>query len=589
MMIDELIRQLKNPDPDVRKRAIMALGKAKDPTALKALADVVRNDPDPTLRNLALKAGQYIRQQTKKSTRGPEDKDLPTTGMLVRRPPKNAPPTPPPPRLRRSERKALEAQPQPPPSKKVVRPLEQTGELPETGALLGKITPSAPPAPPTPPAPTPKTPVNPPAPRSASPFISEPDEDEIDIGYEDSPTPVESSDHLADFSFSFDDEPPEAAYSAPSASIPLDLDDEPSLESFGTAANAPLDLDDDEPPMEPLRAPPLYFEEEAPPKPDEPQPLVEGSSIVKGRKYNVSKQDEDRAHGYVNAALTFNLEGDNAKAMKNLTQAISINPNLINDAFFSNVAASVTGMEGDAAAQMIIDRNERKRFTDNATRKQKDQRVEKHLTEAKQSGWADVGFEIGFFAFVVIVGTIVATIVANEALKQLLGNFAQLTKDTPQLLEAQASLSKVTLGTILPSSIVSGIISVVTVLFQTVLIHYLAKMMHGIGTWRHLVQVLLSFYNRWTWLLFVILCISIFLGIATVSPVTLCPTIVLLILSLYVVGQTSSKVGEAYDFGGAKGCVTVILSSLVIILINFLVFYVMFQAVSLTVGKITTG
>ena len=561
MMIDELIRQLKNPDPDVRKRAIMALGKAKDPAALKALAEVVRNDPDPTLRNLALKAGQYIRQQTKKSTRGPADKDLPTTGMLVRRPnPQNMPPAAPPPHLRRSERKALEAQPQPPLPKKVVRPLEQTGELPETGALLGKTKP------PPPPAPTPKAPVDTPAPRSASPFVSDPDEDEIETGYADFQAPVEASDQLANFSFSFDDEPSQAAFDSTSSEL-LDLDDEP--------------------PMEPLRAPPLYFEEEAPPKPDEPQPLVKGSSIVKGRKYNVSKPDEDRAHSYVNAALSFNLEGDNAKAMKNLTQAISINPNLINDAFFSNVAAAVTGLEGDAAAQMIIDRNERKRFTDDASRKQKDRRVEKHLTEAEKSGWADVGFEIGFFVFVVIVGTIVATLVANEALKQLLVNFTQISKDTPQLLDAQASLSNVTLATILPSSIVSGIVTVATLLFQTVLIHFLSKMMGGNGTWRHLVQVLLSFYNRWTWLIFVVLCISIFLGIATFSPVALCPVIILLILTLYVAGQTSSKVGEAYDFGGAKGCVTVILSSIVIILINLLVFYVMFQAVSASVAKLT--
>src|SRR3954466_14332009 len=136
-MIDELIRQLQNPDPDIRKRAIMALGKAKDPTALKALAQVVRGDPDPTLRELALKAGQYIRQQAKKSTRGPADKDLPTTGMLIRSnpTPKNAPsPTPPPPPLRRSERKAQGAQPPAPPLKKVVRPLDD--DVPATGALL---------------------------------------------------------------------------------------------------------------------------------------------------------------------------------------------------------------------------------------------------------------------------------------------------------------------------------------------------------------------------------------------------------------------------------------------------------------------
>src|SRR5215467_11293209 len=96
-MIDEYIRQLQNPDPDVRKRAIMALGKAKAPSALKPLANVVRTDPDPELRELARKAGQYIRQQMQKATRTVDDKDMPTTGMLRPRSSQPAVPSAPPP------------------------------------------------------------------------------------------------------------------------------------------------------------------------------------------------------------------------------------------------------------------------------------------------------------------------------------------------------------------------------------------------------------------------------------------------------------------------------------------------------------
>lgn len=62
--MNDLLRQLQHPDPDQRRRAIVALGRGADPAALPALARVYRTDPDPALRELALKAGRYLRQQT---------------------------------------------------------------------------------------------------------------------------------------------------------------------------------------------------------------------------------------------------------------------------------------------------------------------------------------------------------------------------------------------------------------------------------------------------------------------------------------------------------------------------------------------
>lgn len=61
-MIDDLARQLQDPDPAVRRQAITALANSRDPAALKPLAIAYQRDPDPALRELALKAGRYIRQ-----------------------------------------------------------------------------------------------------------------------------------------------------------------------------------------------------------------------------------------------------------------------------------------------------------------------------------------------------------------------------------------------------------------------------------------------------------------------------------------------------------------------------------------------
>ena len=61
-MFEQLVEQLQSDDPNQRRQAVSALANSKNPAALKPLAYVYRNDPDPDLRELALKAGRFIRQ-----------------------------------------------------------------------------------------------------------------------------------------------------------------------------------------------------------------------------------------------------------------------------------------------------------------------------------------------------------------------------------------------------------------------------------------------------------------------------------------------------------------------------------------------
>jgi hypothetical protein len=63
-MIDDVLKQLKNPDPEERKKAVVTLGRLRNRAALKPLEEVYRRDPDPDLRQLAYKVGRYIQYQS---------------------------------------------------------------------------------------------------------------------------------------------------------------------------------------------------------------------------------------------------------------------------------------------------------------------------------------------------------------------------------------------------------------------------------------------------------------------------------------------------------------------------------------------
>lgn len=64
MIKPEWLKMLESGNASQRRQAIMALGKSQDADALPHLMRVYRGDPDPELRELARKAGAYIRKQT---------------------------------------------------------------------------------------------------------------------------------------------------------------------------------------------------------------------------------------------------------------------------------------------------------------------------------------------------------------------------------------------------------------------------------------------------------------------------------------------------------------------------------------------
>src|SRR4051794_19158378 len=76
-MIDQYLAQLTSDDPVQRRQAIVALGKSGDERALRPLANLIKTDPDPVLRELALRAGKHIRGLNAQTTLKPAASPVP--------------------------------------------------------------------------------------------------------------------------------------------------------------------------------------------------------------------------------------------------------------------------------------------------------------------------------------------------------------------------------------------------------------------------------------------------------------------------------------------------------------------------------
>lgn len=75
MNLDQHIQMLGHKDPAQRRKAIIALGKSGDKRALQPLAKVYKTDPEPELRDLALKAGRNIQKTATSSLPEPPPPD----------------------------------------------------------------------------------------------------------------------------------------------------------------------------------------------------------------------------------------------------------------------------------------------------------------------------------------------------------------------------------------------------------------------------------------------------------------------------------------------------------------------------------
>lgn len=441
-MLDELLAQLQSSDAEVRRNAIIALGRTKNPKAVPALARVYREDPNPSLRELAKKAAAFIRQQT---------------GMDIKA---------------------------------------------DSGASAGM--PSSP----------------------------------NDGGGDDGIVKLRT-------------------YATPSAEdINARLNYSPREEE----APPPQPTDDDGVKLR------VYEMSEA----GKAQHKKADSNMPqRGKKYTVSESNQQRAKLIIESALSANMRGDNARALKDLASALRLDPNLISDNYFGSVAGSVTGAEGDEAIRLIVDGGKRKEFVDAEVSKAKRQRKDTHLEKTRESTWSGISFELVIFFIINVVFTVFITLLMIEAIKNLvnlMGDMRQFDAATRANIELILSVD---LFPLLLGAVIGAVSTVVSVLIQTVFVHMVARFLGGTGTYKHLLMTMLMVYNKWMPRLYMVVGIAAFVVIISMSALfgAVFGLVVFVVLFKFL-SALFGRVGEAYNFSSMMGCMSIFGATLLIFLIN---------------------
>ena len=301
----------------------------------------------------------------------------------------------------------------------------------------------------------------------------------------------------------------------------------------------------------------------------------------------ISAKEQARAKGYIDSAIGLQINGERDKALKDLAKALEINPKLRKDNFFISVLEEASGMPRDEAFQIIADDEAIKSVSKNEKVRRKSQRAEAHQEDVSRSRWSSVVMDLLIYTLILVFATMFLPIVAGQAAESYLNGY-QAAVDScvpgsrivteqcpsplePEIFELVGTLRQFGLMTGVLLGVGAGIAGVIGLLINLFFTHMAARFMFGgDATFPHLIYKVVSFYNSRLPILYGIFYLAIVLAFLMGAPLVF--GIVMgaaSLYSLYISFKTMSKVGEAYDFGAMKGCLSLVVGSFIVGIINF--------------------
>lgn len=320
--------------------------------------------------------------------------------------------------------------------------------------------------------------------------------------------------------------------------------------------------------------------------PDDARRAVMGDDSAekpKRKRREVSEADINRARGYVEVALTHQTNNERTKALKAMSRALELNPNSAQDSYFRSVLDEITGLSGDESLALLADAGEQRRIAVTEAQLKQERKAKGHMGDVQKTTWASAGMDLMIYTMILIFSGLLLVIAFSQTAASVrpAWNDAQRAYDealargeTPKKLERPtdtlAMADEITALNIgLPHAIVFGLImgvsGVIGILAQLIATHVVARFLfQGQGALPYLVYRVVSFYNsRLPILMFLLLlAVVVLLNGGGVAYIVL--MLAMTLFSLYMTFAVLGRIGQAYDFGLARGCLSWVVGSFVV-------------------------
>jgi hypothetical protein len=300
-------------------------------------------------------------------------------------------------------------------------------------------------------------------------------------------------------------------------------------------------------------------------------------------EYEVSESDEARARSYMDEAMSVYIAKDNAKATRALIKALKANPNLKSDSYFLSLVGNVFNTSGDVGIEMLRSAEKRGEFIQSAEKERIQRNRDVHYSQAAEIGWSSAVFDLVVYGVVIALLTFLTPYVTIQMMNQTLTYQTALKpeklKEEPIKIPAKwakfsADFQKAGPLPLIGAAAGAGVGSAISMLLLAGIIHLVAtKVLRGNGTMPFMMSKLVPFYSLMIpvftiWAYIVMGMIAIGAGLIGLLCVPL-----MALGSFVVFFKAAGRIGGAYDFGAAKGCISLVMGSFALWLVSSAISY----------------
>jgi tetratricopeptide (TPR) repeat protein len=279
-------------------------------------------------------------------------------------------------------------------------------------------------------------------------------------------------------------------------------------------------------------------------------------------KQAVSARDAELAKNYLDAATTYHIEGDKARAIENLGKALSLNPDLRKDSFTANLIMMLTGRSVQDAMPILIHPDRRAELIASLGGKRKLRKQQSHGKDADKATWDNVMMDLGMYWLVVTLSLMAIFVAVMKPIRDMVNAMPTATNADLDALFGASVIGLVMLA------VIYGISSALSLLVQGAAIHAAATyILAGDGTLVYLYKRLVPFMTAAA-LVFA----GLFVCLALFGSVTEFWCLVPMILSggtVVMVYYMSRLIGEVYNFGAGSGCGAILIGGVLLAVLSY--------------------
>lgn len=297
---------------------------------------------------------------------------------------------------------------------------------------------------------------------------------------------------------------------------------------------------------------------------------------------HVSEKDTARARGYVDEAMSMFIANQPAKAAACMLKALKANPNLKQDSYFKSMVGTIFDTTPEDGLAMLMDQERRGQFVSSQKQAQVQKKKSEHLSKSNVIGWSAAWFDLIIYGVVVAVITFLGPLVFRQMIAQTIAYQTGMTLEqlqqeafalSPEMVAFTQTMEGLAVGLFLVIGLINGVGSIVGMLVQGGVIHVVAtRLLRGVGTLPFMLTQIVPFYSMMTGAIFVLWCIfmaTLSAGAGMIGAICIGPIMVL--ASLFILFKTASKIGAAYDFGLARGCLSLLAATLLLAGVAFVI------------------